>query len=139
MKPMVDKEPFPALVRRSFPLLVAATIVTILFTSAVPPNLLVVSGRPAEAVMASYAMLLVAMASDRFDNVTLHKVGSVLAVFTFGGRGGGFIELSIARQTFELLGAVAERILLTCALVLWHASVGSRIAVEREYKKWVNG
>lgn len=121
--------------RRVFPVLVSFTIITILVFSAVPPNLLFVQGRPAEILMGSYALMLLGLTTNSFDDVALHKVGSVLAVLTFGGRGGGFIELSIARETFDLVGAVAERVLLTFALVMWHARMGSTIAAKQETKR----
>lgn len=132
------RDPLPKLARRLFPLLVAVTILIVLLFSAVPPNLVYVTGAPAETIMVVYALLLVGISSEQLDNGLLHQIGVPLAVLTFGARGGGFIELSIDRGTWELAGAVAERVLIASALVLWHVSVGTRISVERELADWTD-
>ena len=69
----------------------------------------------------AYCVLLLLLAFSHVDSVKLHQLGAVMAVLTWGGRGGGFIELSLERGTWSLLGAVAERFLLATALVLWHS------------------
>lgn len=119
--------------KHGFPLTVSATIITILLSSKVPRNLLVIQGTAADVVLVAYAALLFWVAVVSVDADWVHKVGAVLAVFTWGGRGGGFIELGLDRGTWDLSGAVAERLLVAAALVLWHASMMYTVVADREY------
>lgn len=118
--------------KRGFPLLIAFTIVVVLLTSAVQRNLLVVAGTAADIVLFGYAGLLAYLGFFRAQHVWIHKIGAVLAVFTWGGRGGGFIELALSRGTWDLAGAIAERLLLAAALVLWHSTLVYAVATEQE-------
>ena len=106
-------------VRILIPVVVSVTLFVVVFTSEVPPNLYVLRGTAALVPYLIYATVM-AWIAVRPNFLELHLVGGPLAVLVFLGRAGGFIELGIARETFELSGAVAERVLLCALLVSWH-------------------
>jgi len=114
---------------RVLPLTVVVLLVALVAYSNVPPNLWVIQGALAEAVMLAYAVLLFVSAVGP-NREWMHKTGAVLAVATFGGRAGGFLERAIETDTLRslLLTNAAERLVLALGLVLWHRARARELA-----------
>lgn len=110
----------PTWLERAFPALTAIVVIGILATSQVPPNLWAFAGRPAAAVMAFYTLPNFWLAINP-DDIRAHYLAGGLAVFVWGGRAGGFVELVLSEPPrWDLLGAVGERILLLALVLAWH-------------------
>lgn len=114
-----------ALMTRGFPTLVSLSLVVILATSNVPPNLYVISGTTAQATLVVYAtvMAFIAVSPQRWP--WIHTVGALLGATFYVGRGGGFLDLVLAGNT-TLWGAVVERLVMASSIVMWHAWMGWR-------------
>mgnify|MGYP000226979403 CR=1 FL=1 len=128
---IVSYKPMGRLVRQGFPLLVASVLAVIWFTSAVPPNLLVVSGRFASGIMVVYFVFVLWLSLDRAQTAWPHRIGAPIAALVFFGRGGGFVELSFELGNWNLAGAVAERALLAVCLVIWHVYMSHQVTAEK--------
>lgn len=105
---------------RGVPLSIAAAVVAVLTTSNVPLNLWAIRGTPAAVLAGCYAALLVVVAIRPLE-VELHLIGGPLAVAVFLGRGGGFLELALARNDWSLVAAIAERVSMCVVIAAWHA------------------
>lgn len=103
---------------RGIPLLVAASVILILAVSNVPPNLYLVSGMAAEAVLAVYVCVMLAL-SIQPDRLHIHMIALPLGLLTWAGRGGGFLELVLAGRT-DLGAAVGERLDIAILVSVWH-------------------
>ena len=118
------------LLRYLLPATYAAALICIVAFSAVPPNLILVSGAAANAVLLIYAAVLVTLLGAP-NSMSLHKIGAALAVFAFAGRGFSFFELVIENGRSDLLGAVAERLALMVGALTWHVMQVIRIGLRR--------
>jgi hypothetical protein len=116
-------------IRTILPIMGAISILIVVATTKVSPNLLVVKGTAADVLFCLYAGVLVSCAFTRSPRV--HTVGVGLAVLCFGGRGAGFLELVFLSDATNLLGAGSERIFMAALLVAWHISRTRALAGER--------
>lgn len=122
--------PAPILAQRVFPALVSAALISIIaFSNVEAPDLWFVEGLAATGVTLVYATILVVLAVQP-KWVALHTVGAPLAVATYGGRAGGFLEIVILHDRYDLIAAVMERVVLALGLVLWHRARTREIVLE---------
>lgn len=116
---------------RFYPAFWAGVFVAVAVFSEVSVNLLVVSGTPAMFALYLYAALLVALAVCPTRLSWLHPAGAALAALAVGGRAAGFAELVVASGSWTLVGAVAERVGMVLAMVIWHRAGVVRAERER--------
>lgn len=117
-----------------FPVLVLTALMSTLFFSKVPPSLLVVTGTAAQAVIVTYGLALVATLTNP-RALQIHAIAAALGVFAFAGRAGGFLELVIDLGRWDLVAAVVERLVLSVAVLRYHAGRAAKFAIESEIVK----
>lgn len=115
------------LIVHGFPILAAVTLGLVAVTTEVGLNVWVLSGTPALTALLVYAAVLVGLAAAPTRLGHWHATGAALAVLVFGGRALGFVSIivdgaSSADPRWNLVGAVAERVLLLASLLIWHRS-----------------
>lgn len=115
------------LIVRGFPLLSAVSLVLVVLTTEVGLNVWVLSGGPAVAALAVYTVILVGLAAAPTRLGQWHAAGAAFAVLVFGGRALGFVSVIVdsadaGDARWNLIGAVAERVVLLASLLIWHRS-----------------
>ena len=104
---------------RTIPAVFCSVISAILIFSEVPPNLIIVDGTWAGHLLELYALVTFGLIFK--PNVYgLHRIALALGIIAWGGRGGGFLELVIELGRYDLIAAVAERVLIVILVVYYH-------------------
>ena len=119
--------------RHVIPLTLAAALVAVVVFSRVALDLVIVDGTPADVVALAAAGLLVALAV-RPGSVRLHMIAGPLVVGVLAARAIGFAELASERGTWDLTGAVLERIALLTVVGSWHLTRIIVIQRDRAYR-----
>lgn len=117
---------FGGIVDRGWPAVTSAAVVTVLATSRVDLNLLLVAGLPATVLAVGYAVAMASLVGAP-NNLTLHRVTFALSVLFWGGRAGGFLDLVVTHGRGDLWGAVAERASMFVAVATLHLIAARRI------------
>lgn len=108
------------LFRVVFPLVVAASLVTVEAVSTIEPTVWVVSGGAASVASVAYAGVMVWLVFAPPQPARVHGAAAALAVLVAAGRTGGFVEYMVDRERWDLAGTVVERVVILVALLLWH-------------------
>ena len=116
------------------PLMVSVGLIIIIQFSGVGLKLWVVEGLVAQLIVGAYILTLL-LSMKIQDHPIVHEIGVVLAVMTFLGRGGGFLELVLSESRADLLGAVAERLMLTYFAVNWHNRMAWRAGLLKSERR----
>ena len=106
------------LLDRGIPASFAIASFAIAIFSDVPPNLILVDGDKATAVMVLYGCVMTALIAIPGHH-DLHRIALPLGVLAWAGRGGGFLALVLDGQV-HLVAAVIERGCLLVTITLWH-------------------
>lgn len=104
---------------RVMPVVVALSLLTVLVSGdPIGQTFVWLPDGATTGVWCLYTLLLFAIAVR--PRLWMHQTGAYLAVCVFASRGIAFGEIAVTQSRWDLMGGIAERVLLLLFAVIWH-------------------